>query len=155
MTEDVEVKVNLPMDHRAREAKKNAFIGQLRQSGMIREACAAAGISRTQAYRWKDRDSLFADRWMEALEDAADILEAEAWRRALDHSDTLLIFLLKGLRPEKFNDKVRHDHFSKGPQEIVFKVVHEPTDELGDTERKNKRGEDLITDASYKTVQSE
>jgi hypothetical protein len=62
-----------------------------------------------------------------AKEMAADRLEEEAWRRAVDgveepvgfyrgepgayvrrYSDTLLIFLLKGLRPEKYRERYEH-----------------------------------------------
>jgi hypothetical protein len=35
-----------------------------------------------------------------------DALEDEALRRAKDKSDTLLIFLLKARRPEKYKDRV-------------------------------------------------
>lgn len=36
----------------------------------------------------------------------ADVLEGEASRRAMSGSDLLLIFLLKGLRPEKYRERV-------------------------------------------------
>lgn len=36
-----------------------------------------------------------------------DVLEATARKRAVEYSDTLLIFLLKGLRPSVFGERVR------------------------------------------------
>jgi hypothetical protein len=48
-------------------------------------------------------------QWDEALEDACDILEAEAWKRARDKSDLLLIFLLKAHRPAKYRETTRHE----------------------------------------------
>lgn len=104
--------------------KKEVFIEALADTGIVRSACAASGVSRNKAYRWRE-DITFRTLWEEALEDAADLLEQEAWRRARDGSDTLLIFMLKGLRPERYNDKIRHEHFNKGAQEITFRVVHE------------------------------
>lgn len=67
---------------------------------------------------------MFAAAWDQAYSDAAWLLEDEATRRARDgvdepifykdvligsqkkYSDTLLMFLLKGNRPEKFSDKL-------------------------------------------------
>jgi hypothetical protein len=65
----------------------------------------------------------YADRFREAEQEAADVLEAEAVRRAVQgvdeavyfqgeqvgtrrrYSDLLLIFLLKGMRPDKFRER--------------------------------------------------
>src|SRR3954469_19642841 len=100
--------------------RKNVFLNALSETGIVRSACAAAGVSRNKAYRWRE-DPNFRKQWDVNLEEAADILEQEAWNRARNGSDTLLIFLLKGLRPERYNDKIRHDHFNKGPQEVTFR----------------------------------
>lgn len=105
--------------------RKELFVEALRNTGIVRSACATVGWSRNKAHRMRTEDEIFRNQWDQALEDAADMLEEEARNRAFNGSDTLLIFLLKGLRPEKWNDRVRHEHFNKGPQEIVFKVVHE------------------------------
>jgi hypothetical protein len=42
--------------------------------------------------------------WDEALDIAADTLEDEGRKRAFDGSDVLLMFLLKGLRPQKWRE---------------------------------------------------
>jgi len=96
------------------EAKRGLFIQALRNSGNIRASCLAAQISRTTAYRWKDRWATFADDWAEALEDSCDVLEAEARRRGMSVSDRLLMFLLKAHRPEVFGDKAKVDITSGG-----------------------------------------
>lgn len=98
------------------------FLDALRSSGNVRLAAKAVAISRKTVYATKARDIAFADDWEDALDEATDLLEEEAWRRAKDgvrrpvfqngkrvgvvreYSDTLLIFLLKGLRPEKYRD---------------------------------------------------
>ena len=54
-------------------------------------------------------DASFASAWDAALEVAADVLEKEAFRRATRKtrpSDLLLIFLLKGCRPQKYRENV-------------------------------------------------
>lgn len=81
-----------------------SFIDKLRNSGNIRASCEAAVIPRTTAYRWRRTWKTFADEWDQALEDAIDILEAKAWKRAAEESDRLLMFLLKAHRREKYGD---------------------------------------------------
>jgi hypothetical protein len=85
------------------------FLGIFRQTGIVLVACRGAGISRTQAYRERQRNARFAALWAEAEEDATEGLEAEARRRALATSDTLLIFLLKARRPDVYREHVRID----------------------------------------------
>lgn len=76
----------------------------------------------------RERDPIFSQAYDEAMDDAADLLEAEAWRRALEgvphpllkagqpvldpatglpitvqrYSDPLLVMLLRGCKPAKF-----------------------------------------------------
>ena len=87
-----------------------AFLAALRDSGNVRVACAAAQIGKSTAYDRRKADAGFAAEWADSIDDAADLLEAEARRRAVvGGSDTLLIFLLKGARPEKYRDNHRVD----------------------------------------------
>ena len=85
------------------------------------KAARAAKIGRSTAYDLRDDDELFAAAWKVARYQSADVLESEAWRRAVtgtlkpvyqggqlvgkirEYSDTLLIFLLKHADPERFN----------------------------------------------------
>ncbi len=51
---------------------------------MAREA---ANVGRSSHYRWKEADPVYEEAFEMAKEDAADILEAEAKRRAVDGDD--------------------------------------------------------------------
>lgn len=100
------------------------FIAALREGGHVGKACEAAKVSRTTAYTYRRQDAAFAADWDTAIEDAAFSLEDEGLRRARDgvdepivykgmivgtqkrYSDTLLMFLLKGIKPDKYADKV-------------------------------------------------
>lgn len=62
------------------------------------------------AYHSRVRSEEFALQWEEALQDAIDVLESEARRRALGQSDTLLIFLLKSHRPEVYRENYHVTH---------------------------------------------
>lgn len=105
------------------------FISELRKCGNVRAACAKARIERSTAYKARKGDSAFADQWKDALDDAIDDLEAEAWRRAAvgnkriilykgepvlingkplieyEQSDTLHVLLLKAHRPDKYRER--------------------------------------------------
>ena len=91
-------------------AKRAAFITALRNSGNVHASCRAAGIARKTAYNWRNKWASFAADWDEALEDACDILEAEARRRGMSISDRLLMFLLEAHRPGVFGSKVAIKH---------------------------------------------
>ncbi len=106
----------------------------LRDSGIVREACEHARISRGQAYAAKHDDEKFAAAWDEAMQEAVDRLEAVAQERAIDgweepvfyqgvacgtvhrRSDTLLMFLMKAHAPERFRDNYHNYHIEhSGP----------------------------------------
>jgi len=121
----------MPTKATPKKAKRTAgewrplFLAALRNSGNIRAACQAAGIDRPKAYNHRDKDPAFAAAWQEALEDAVDVLEAVARQRALEMSDTLLIFLLKSHRPEKYRETFRHQvtDGQGGPLRLQVEVV--------------------------------
>lgn len=80
------------------------FLLSYREQGNVRVACDQAGITRQAAYARRDTDADFAERWAEAAESATENLESIAWERAKAGSDVLVMFLLKGLKPEKYRD---------------------------------------------------
>lgn len=87
--------------------QKQAVLAVLAETGNIRQACIAAGVGRQSYYDWRNNDPEFAAAAELAAQDAADYLEEVARQRAIrdkNPSDLLLIFLLKGLRPEKYRD---------------------------------------------------
>ena len=91
-------------------AAMDRFLEKLRNSGNVRNSCKAAGIPRRTAYNWREKWATFRDEWDDALEDACDALEGEAWRRAVDESsDRLLMFLLKAHRPDRFAERTKQE----------------------------------------------
>jgi hypothetical protein len=101
------------------------FLAALRNSGNVRAACHAAGISRPQAYGHRERVPAFAAAWDDALEDACDALEAMARQRAMAISDGLLMFLLRAHRPHVYRDTFRHEltDGQGGPLHLRVEVV--------------------------------
>jgi hypothetical protein len=106
-----------------RSAKKRAFCEALARTGVIGTAAKIAGINHQTYYNWVDADEDFAEQVKLAKIAAADLLEAEARRRAVEgwdepvfwqgeevggirkYDSTLLIFLLKGEKPEKYRER--------------------------------------------------
>lgn len=93
------------------------FLTLLSETGSVTAAAKGAGIARLTAYRERHADALFAQKWEAALELGIDALEDEARARALARSDLLLIFLLKGARPEKYRDRVEQRTITITPEE--------------------------------------
>lgn len=152
--------------------KKQAFIEALAKCGNVREACIVSGVPRQTVYGWQKSDAEFAQAWADALDEAADRMEREAFRRAVEglneplthngqftyvytekldengevmcnqngtpimvpvrdeqgnkkiatvkkYSDTLLIFLLKAARPEKYRDRSETRHVGLTPEQAA------------------------------------
>lgn len=111
-----------------------AFLSALRNTANVRAACDAAKISRETAYDNRNTNPDFAARWDTAIQDACDSLEAVAWLRARKTSDTLMIFLLKAHRPEKYRETTRNYNVNVTPEQAA-----QMSDTELDTELK-KRG---------------
>lgn len=104
--------------------RRQDFLDALAESGNVVKACRESGFPRTSAYRLRTEDTAFAAAWAEAVDIGNDALEDEAIRRAVEgteeeiwyggerkgtarkYSDSLLVFLLKARRPEKFRDRI-------------------------------------------------
>lgn len=118
-------------------ARQARFLKAYATAGTILGASALARVGRRTHYDWLERDEAYQTVFAEAREDAADHLEQEAIRRAHDgvrkpvyqggkrvgwiqeYSDVLLIFLLKGLRPEKYRERFEHTGAGKGGAMLV------------------------------------
>jgi hypothetical protein len=66
------------------KARQERFLKALADTGSVTAAVAVAGTSRSRVYKLRRSDPAFAASWDEAEEIAADGLEAEARRRAID-----------------------------------------------------------------------
>ena len=103
--------------------KKRRYLRHyINTAGNLTKAAGFAGINRATHYNWLAADPDYADAYAQAQEQAADMIESELRRRAVQgdkqavryqgrvvgyerrKSDVLLMFLLKGLRPYKFRD---------------------------------------------------
>ena len=88
--------------------KKAKFLSVLAEGGSVTQAASAIGVARKNVYEWRKKDEQFKADWDDAVEEGTDLLEDVAVRRAKDHSDTLLIFLLKARRKERYAERQEH-----------------------------------------------
>jgi hypothetical protein len=108
--------------------KRDAVLRSLALGNSISAACRSGRICRQTYYRWRDEDEAFGMAVADAIEEGTDRLEDEAKRRAMKQSDTLIIFLLKARRPDKYKDRVEQQHTGKdgGPIVITAMAIAEP-----------------------------
>lgn len=106
-------------------ANQRRFLKCFAQCGTVAHAAKAAKVEKGCHGAWKKGDNaeIYLAAFEEAQQEAADNLEREAIRRAVEgvqvrkfhpktgkqyyenhYSDTLLIFLMKGARPEKYKE---------------------------------------------------
>ena len=90
--------------------KREKFLIALGKMPNISSACRQVGIARHTAYNHRKTDAEFKAAWDDAIEIGVDALEEVAMKRAKKESDTLLIFLLKAHRPEKYRERVEQQH---------------------------------------------
>ncbi len=104
--------------------RRQQFLAVIRETSNVTKAAQSIGMARQSVYDARARDPEFAALWDSAIEQATDLLEAEARRRALDgvdrpvyfqgkrvgitkeYSDPLLMFMLRGHRPHKYRERV-------------------------------------------------
>jgi hypothetical protein len=119
-----------------RQLWTDAFLAHLAETGILTDAAAAAGVDRSNVWRRRQSDPEFNAACDEAIDMAADKLEREARRRAIEgveepvyqggqligtrtvYSDSLLALLLKGRRKRVFADRTELTGADGGPARL-------------------------------------
>lgn len=125
------------------EEAQVAFIAAyIASGGRFVTACRAINRPPEEVYLWRDTVPAFKRVWDEAGDKAGNVLEDEAIRRAVEgvvepiygslgtivgertrYSDRLLIYLLKGFKPDKYGDKSKVE--VSGPGDGPVRVTSE------------------------------
>ena len=127
-------------------ASQTTFLGAYAECGHVREAARAANIHPSTHYRWLANGDEYCEQFRIAQIEAADGLESEARRRAVEgvrrykfnrngepilhpvtggpyyelvYSDALLITLLKANLPAKYGDRVESKHTGSAETKIL------------------------------------
>lgn len=145
--------------------KLTAFCAALAETCQVGRACAAVGISRQTAYRWREEMPEFAEAWDAAKRIGVSALEDEAHRRAFEgvdkpvfykgdecgsireYSDLLAVFLLKAHDPSKYreNSKLELSGPDNGPVQLDDgQAAARLAKLLGMAQARKEAGEDFV-----------
>ncbi len=130
------------------DAAVDRFLETLSRTGNPSAACQSSHLTRRAINRMRENDPVFARDYDEAMEEAADLLEAEAWRRALEgvpqilvkagqpvldaegvaitvrrYSDPLLVMLLRGCKPDKFQRRIGPSSVAPDPNAGIREIA--------------------------------
>lgn len=108
------------------EHSRARVIEAFREYGRVDLACQAAGVGRTCHYEWLKAYPDYAESFRLAKDAAIGLLEDKAKERAMSgESDRLLEFLLKGLKPEVYGDRMKQEltGANGGPVESRHEIV--------------------------------
>ena len=73
-----------PLSPEQRAKKQERFLKALGKHGVVKAACAYAGISRQTYKNWRDTDEAFKERLPDAYDERNDTLEYAAYSQAVD-----------------------------------------------------------------------
>ncbi len=119
---------------------QRAFLRAYAALGRVDLAASAANIDRGGHYDWLRASADYAQAFELAREEVGQRLEDEAFRRAHDgveepctvagkrelvrkYSDTLLIFLLKGAKPERYRERFSAELAAPGGGDVFGTVA--------------------------------
>jgi hypothetical protein len=85
--------------------KKRAFLAAFSRCGSLSKAAKRAGVDRRTHYNWRKSDPSYAEAFEQAKLESADALEDTLNDMAHEGNVVAAIFLLKGLRPEKYRER--------------------------------------------------
>jgi hypothetical protein len=143
---------------------QRAFIDAYASNGGITKgALKTTGVSRETLDEWKLKDEEFKKSLKIAEEHWVEELRKSAFIRAQSKSDVLLMFLLKAMKPEEFDDDVRKQQYvgiSSNPNNIPVRatLVRDNNINISISSEKAHELRDLIADVesseSAETVDS-
>ncbi|ATS92219.1 TerS [Stenotrophomonas phage DLP4] len=137
--------------------RRRLFLRAFALRGIVLDGCRAAGVSRGAVEHWRESSEWFDTMFHIAREEAADRIEAEAFRRAVDgydepviyqgmtttvidpvtgeekqlvvrkFSDALMQTLLKGARPDKYRENHKVEHSGQAGGVLVIPAAVDPT----------------------------
>jgi hypothetical protein len=129
---------------------QRAFIDAYASNGGITKgALKTSGVSRETLDEWKLKDEEFKKSLKIAEEHWVEELRKSAFIRAQSKSDVLLMFLLKAMKPEEFDDDVRKQQYvgiNTNPNNIPVRatLVRDNNINISITSEKAQELRDLI-----------
>src|SRR5450755_1370245 len=92
--------------HNVSHPKKCAFLAAFSRCGSLSKAAKRVRVDRRTHYNWLKYDPWYVQAFHQAVIEAGDSLQDKLTEMAFEGNVTAAIFLLKGLKPEKFRDRL-------------------------------------------------
>lgn len=126
---------------RAPKGWVDEFLRCLAACPSVTHACRFARISKSFAYKHRQRHPSFAEKWDAALQDGIRAAEDEAWRRAMHGTiepvyhqgavcghirkfdNVLLMKMLAAHKPEVYSERQRHEVSGADGADLVIRCV--------------------------------
>jgi hypothetical protein len=93
----------------------------------VTHVCAKLGFSRMCAYGNRAEDDAFREAWDAAVMLGIEKAEDECMSRAIGGADTLLMFILKAAKPDKYRERretiAQMTHQGPGGQPLALQAV--------------------------------
>jgi len=107
MKKDPDFKIAIELARASVGDKIESFLRSLRSGASISTAAPAAGLSRSQVYRWIARDPLFRERVADARSIPDGAVQAVLMRRAVGGDVRAMAIWLKCRRPGEWSKKAQ------------------------------------------------
>src|ERR1700733_1347099 len=110
--------------------KKRAFLAAFSRCGSLSKSAKRAKVDRRTHYNWLKDDPWYVQGFQQAVIEVGDSLEDRLTEMAFDGNVTAAIFLLKGLKPQKFRERIEQTNlhemdFTKLSSEQLEALAHQ------------------------------
>lgn len=123
-------------DPEKKRTLKKVFLEALQATGLVTEASKICQIPKSLAFQWRAEDPEFSFRWDKLIKgELLPHLEAEAFRRAMNGSDLLLMFMMKAYDRERFDDKAAEKVVARPSIMIQIRDVDKTLVAISDTSK--------------------
>lgn len=142
------VGISVAKDPVKREELKRIFLSVLRSTASVQDAAKICQIPLSLGYVWRTEDPEFAYKWDQIVKsEMIPHLESEAVRRAMNGSDLLLMFMLKALDRDKYDDKVAEKRVAQPT--ITIQMLDVDKALLGKAESHGVNGSSVVPAVKY------
>lgn len=131
MFKTVDIPLLVPRDDAKTDEDKRSLLEALIDCGSLTKALARVNVSPSTCRKWRLEDAEYAAAFEIALRDGTRMaLEAAGIERALHSSDALLMFFLKALDRDLYDDTQARESAAKKKTGIKITIVDEKGNQL-------------------------
>src|SRR5450432_1286451 len=146
--------------------KKRAFLAAFSRCGSLSKAAKRARVDRRTHYNWLKDDPWYIQAFRQAVIEAGDSLQDKLTEMAFQGNVTAAIFLLKGLKPETFRDRIEQINIQdidpdKIPPELLDKIANRMIEQalgsaaaVAEVDRRLKAGESVAFEDVAKAIEA-